>query len=258
VGTSGYAYQEWIGPFYPPGTKSAGMLSYYAGEFESVELNYTFRRLPTASAVANWVAQTPDGFIFSCKANQGITHHARLVEAGERVGQFLEAVTPLGDRLGPVLFQCPPTLGYDPEVLDAFLKGLPAPGASGLRYRYAMEFRHPSFDTNEVRKRLAAAGVAWCVADTDPPGDTPVPPGPSGDTPVPPGRETAGLVRTADDFAYLRLRRGGYDAEAIAEWARAIGEALEEGVDVYAYLKHEDSATGPRDAAALRALAAPD
>ena len=133
-------------------------------------------------------------------------------------------------------------------MLDAFLTGLPATDAAGRRYRYAMEFRHPSFDTEEVRERLAAAGVAWCVADTDP----------SGDTPVPPGEKAASLVRTAGDFAYLRLRRTGYDAEAIAGWAGPIGAALAEGVDVYAYLKHEDSATGTRDAAALMALAAPE
>ncbi len=214
------------------------MLPYYAGEFPSVEVNSTFRRLPDASTVAGWAAQTPDGFVFSCKANQGITHHARLVRAGERVGRFLEAVTPLGDRLGPTLFQCPPTLAYDREVLDAFLTGLPVTDADGRRYRYAMEFRHPSFDTEEVRERLAAAGVAWCVADTE--------------------EKAAGFVRTAEDFAYLRLRRTGYDAEAIAGWARSIGEALADGVDVYAYLKHEDSATGTRDAAALMALAAPE
>jgi uncharacterized protein YecE (DUF72 family) len=235
VGTSGFAYKEWIGPFYPPGTRSTGMLAYYAGEFPSVEVNYTFRRLPEPSTVAGWAAQTPDGFVFSCKAHQGITHYARLVEAGERVTQFLEAITSLGDRLGPTLFQCPPTLQYDPAVLDAFLTGLPATDAAGRRYRYAMEFRHLSFDTDEVRERLAAAGVAWCVADTE--------------------ERAASFVRTAGDFAYLRLRRSDYDTEAITGWARSIGEALGEGVDVYAYLKHEDSATGPRDAAALMELA---
>jgi uncharacterized protein YecE (DUF72 family) len=234
VGTSGFAYKEWIGPFYPPGTKSAGMLGYYAGQFGSVEVNYTFRRSPTASMMEGWSAATPDGFVFALKANQGITHFARLVEADVRVKHFLEAVAPLGDRLGPVLFQCPPNLRYDPAVLDAFLARLPVTGATGRAHRYAMEFRHPSFDSDNVRAKLAECGVAWCVADTE---ETP-----------------ARFVHTAPDFAYLRLRRNGYSQEEISGWAGPISQALAEGVDVYAYLKHEDSAAVPRDAAALRAL----
>lgn len=167
------------------------------------------------------------------KANQQITHHARLREAEEPLRRFLEAVAPLGERLGPVLFQCPPSLRYDPGVLDDFLDSL----GRGER-RFAMEFRHPSFDSDEVREKLAAAGVAWCVADTE--------------------EAPARFVRTANDFAYVRLRQGGYEGDALAGWARAFGEALEAGTDVYAYLKHEDSATGPRDAAALAALAVPE
>jgi uncharacterized protein YecE (DUF72 family) len=232
VGTSGFAYKEWVGPFYPPGTKGAGMLAYYAGAFPSVEVNYTFRRNPSAVTMEAWVTQTPEGFVFACKANQGITHFARLVDAGDRLKRFLEAVAPLGSRLGPVLFQCPPNLRYDPAVLDGFLAGLPSTG------RYAMEFRHPSFDADEVRDKLAASGVAWCAADTE---ETP-----------------AAFVRTAPDFAYLRLRRDGYSQSQLAGWAGPIRQALRSGIDVYAYLKHEDSAAGPRDAAALRALSEPE
>ena len=226
VGTSGFAYKEWIGPFYPPGTKSAAMLRHYAGELPSVEVNYTFRRLPAASTLTGWREQTPDGFVFAVKANQGITHHARLVDVDERLTRFLTAVEPLGDRLGAVLFQCPPNLPYDPDVLDAFLARLPA------ARRFAMEFRHPSFDSGEVREKLAGAGVAWCVADTE--------------------ERPGTFVRTAPGFAYVRLRRGGYDEAGIATWAEPVGAALDDGADVYVYLKHEDSATGPRDAAALR------
>lgn len=228
VGTSGFAYKEWIGPFYPEGTKSAGMLRYYASEFDSVEVNYTFRRHPSESTLTGWRGQTPEGFVFALKANQGITHHAKLVEVDERLRRFLDAVAPLADRLGPVLFQCPPTLRYDAGVLDAFLDRLTALGGGR---RFAMEFRHASFDSDEVREKLAAAGVAWCAADTE----------------ESPGR----FIRTAGDFAYLRLRRGGYDEKALEPWGGAIGGALDDGADVYAYLKHEDSATGPRDAAAL-------
>lgn len=232
VGTSGFAYKEWVGPFYPPGTKASGMLPHYAGEFNSVEVNYTFRRLPSASAVAGWAAQTPEDFVFALKANQRITHHARLSGVAEPLRLFLEAVTPLAGRLGPILFQCSPTLRYDPRVLDAFLIDLGRCGGG----RYAMEFRHPSFDCDEVRQKLAGAEVALCVADTE---ETP-----------------ARFVRTAG-FAYLRLRRGEYDEAAISRWAHTLGEALDEETDVYVYLKHEDSAAGPANAALLRALAAP-
>jgi uncharacterized protein YecE (DUF72 family) len=231
VGTSGFAYKEWIGAFYPPGTKSAGMLGYYAGQFGSVEVNYTFRRSPTASMMEGWSAATPEGFVFALKANQGITHFARLKDTGERLGRFLAAVAPLGPRLGPVLFQCPPNLKYDPEVLDGFLADLAgAPGS----HRYAMEFRHPSFDTDEVRSKLGAVGVALCVADTE--------------------EQPATFVRTGD-FAYVRLRGTGYDEKSLQGWGATFRTALEEGVDVYAYLKHEDSASAPRDAAILQRTA---
>ena len=231
MGTSGFAYKEWIGPFYPEGTKSAAMLGYYAGQFNSVEVNYTFRRNPTASMMEGWSKTTPEDFVFTLKANQGITHFARLKDTGERLGRFLEAVTPLGPRLGPILFQCPPNMKYDAGVLDGFLADLAAAPGS---HRYAMEFRHPSFDTDEVRAKLGAARLALCVADTE-------------DAPA--------TFRRTGDFAYVRLRGTGYDEKALEGWGASFRSALEEGVDVYAYLKHEDSATGPRDAAILKRIA---
>jgi uncharacterized protein YecE (DUF72 family) len=232
VGTSGFAYKEWVGPFYPPGTKSTAMLGYYAGQFNSVEVNYTFRRSPTVPMIENWSAATGDGFVFALKANQGITHFARLKDTGERLGRFLEAVAPLGDRLGPILFQCPPNLKYDPEILDGFLADLAA-AKPGLRW--AMEFRHPSFDSDEVRSKLAAAGVALCVADTD---------------------EKPARFALTGGFAYVRLRGTGYDEKTLEGWGTSFRSALEQGDDVYCYLKHEDSAAGPRDAAILKAMAA--
>src|SRR5581483_1220891 len=231
VGTSGFAYKEWNGPFYPPGTKSAAMLGHYAGQFNSVEVNYTFRRAPTPAMIGNWSAATDDGFVFALKANQGITHFARLKETGERLATFLETVAPLGPRLGPVLFQCPPNLKYDAGVLDGFLADLAAlPGSR----RFAMEFRHPSFDSDEVRSKLASAGVALCVADTE--------------------ENPARFLRTGG-FAYVRLRGMGYAEKALEEWGASFRTALEDGADVFCYLKHEDSATGPRDAAILKRMA---
>jgi uncharacterized protein YecE (DUF72 family) len=230
VGTSGFAFKEWVGPFYPPGTKSTGMLPYYAGEFGSVEVNYTFRRNPTPAMIESWTKATPEDFVFALKANQGITHFARLKDTGERLGRFFDAVAPLGSRLGPVLFQCPPNMKYDPEILDGFLTDLAAvPDRS--RYRLAMEFRHPSFDADEVRSKLAAEGVALCVADTD---------------------DRSATFRRTGEFAYVRLRGTGYDEKSLEGWGTTFRSALAEGADVYCYLKHEDSAAGPRDAAILK------
>jgi uncharacterized protein YecE (DUF72 family) len=229
-GTSGFAFKEWVGPFYPPGTKAAGMLPYYAGTFPSVEVNYTFRRTPSASTLENWASSTPAGFSFACKAPQGITHFARLAgAAGERLANFLTAVAPLGERLGPVLLQCPPNLKYDPAVLDEFLGHL-----AGRPQRFAMEFRHESFDTDEVRDKLAGAGVAWCVADTE--------------------EREGRFILTAPGFAYLRLRRGGYDEVTLERWVKPMTEALDKGADVYCYFKHEGGPTGPSDATTLLSL----
>jgi uncharacterized protein YecE (DUF72 family) len=236
VGTSGFAYKEWIGTFYPVGTKSGAMLGHYAGEFGSVEVNYTFRRSPTPALIQKWTAETPEGFVFALKANQGITHFARLKNTGERLGQFLETVAPLGPRLGPVLFQCPPNMKYDPDVLDGFLADLAklnqkhSPG----KHRFVMEFRHPSFDTDEVRGKLGAAGVAICVSDTE--------------------EQPATFAHTGD-FAYVRLRGTGYEEKALERWGTSFRSALGEGTDVYCYLKHEESPTGPRDAAILKRMA---
>ena len=241
VGTSGFAYKEWIGPFYPPGTKSAAMLGHYATVFNSVEINYTFRRSPTASMMDGWSKATDEGFVFALKANQGITHFARLKNTRERLGTFLEAVAPLGPRIGPVLFQCPPNMKYDPEVLDGFLADL---AATAGEHRFVMEFRHPSFDNDEVREKLTVAGVALCVSHS-----------PSGDTPEPPGDELPAKFACTGGFAYVRLRGTGYDEKTLENWGESFRSALADGTDVYCYLKHEESASGPSDAAILKRMA---
>jgi uncharacterized protein YecE (DUF72 family) len=231
VGTSGFAYKEWVGPFYPPGTKSAAMLGYYATAFNSVEINYTFRRSPTASMMEGWSKATDEEFVFALKANQGITHFLRLKNTGERLGTFLEAVAPLGHRLGPVLFQCPPNMKYDADVLDGFLADL---AATHGEHRFVMEFRHPSFDSDDVREKLSAAGIALCVSDTE--------------------EQPAKFAHTGG-FAYVRLRGRGYDGKTLKRWGKSFRSALAEGTDVYCYLKHEESASGPSDAAILKGMA---
>lgn len=225
VGTSGFAYQEWVGPFYPEGTRAAEMLSRYAERLPAVEINYTFRRSPAPTTLAAWADRTPASFRFALKAHQRITHTLRLAGADEAVGAFLERVRALGDRLGPILFQCPPSLRYDRRLLEGFVGYLPP------TFRYAMEFRHPSWE--EARDLLVEQGVAWCVAETD---------------------ERAGGDPVAEPFGYLRLRRETYAQEELAGWARWIREQVDAGRDVYAFLKHEEQAVGPRHAQRLAAL----
>jgi uncharacterized protein YecE (DUF72 family) len=227
LGTSGFAYQEWTGSFYPEGLRSDDMLPHYAGRFPSVEINYTFRRFPAEKTIRRWAERTPDRFRFALKANQRITHTRRLRDADADVGDFLERVRLLGDRLGPILFQCPPTLRFDRGLIESFLAYLPpiAP--------YAMEFRHESW--TDARDILAEQGVAWCFAETE---ETP---------------EDAEPV-LSEPFAYLRLRREEYTDEQLRGWAKEIERALGEGRDVFAYFKHEEGTAAPRHAQRLADL----
>jgi uncharacterized protein YecE (DUF72 family) len=228
LGTSGFAYDEWRhGAFYPEGMPAGGMLAHYAGVFGSVEINYTFRRLPSEKTLTTWSEQTPEGFRFTLKANQRITHHRRLKDAGDEVRLFVERARTLGDRLGPILFQCPPALGFDERLIRAFVDDIP-PGVAA-----AMEFRHPSWDA--AWPMLADRGIARCVADTD-------------------ENEVAADALSWQPFGFLRLRRAHYSDADLAIWAGRIRAALDGGGDVYCYFKHEDSAAGPRMALRLRSL----
>lgn len=224
VGTSGFAYPEWKGTFYPEGTKDREMLPVYASRLPSVEINYTFRRQPAEKTLLTWREITPDGFLFTLKAHQRITHTLRLRDAGESVNYFLERARLLGDRLGCVLFQCPPSLKYDRELIEGFLGTLPP------ELRAAMEFRHPSW--TEAKPLLAERGVAWCLAETD---------------------ETtyAGDALDPGPLAYLRLRKTAYEEDELAAWAARIRAALSNDSDVFCYLKHEDGTVGPRYAETL-------
>jgi uncharacterized protein YecE (DUF72 family) len=235
VGTSGFAYPEWRPEFYPADLKNDAMLGYYAGRLSSVEINYTFYREPSAKTIALWGERTPPDFTFALKANRKITHDARLKDVDEVLDRFLQSASRLGSRLGPVLFQCPPSLKYDADLLDAFLARLPAgdiPGAG--KYRFAMEFRNATWDDDEVRKKLQSNGVSWCVADTD--------------------EADAPMVRTARDFVYFRLRKLAYDDERLSTWAKEVAGLLNDGSDAYVYFKHEDTASGAMYALRFREL----
>ena len=225
LGTSGFAYPEWKGVFYPEDLKNDGMLGFYAGRFPSVEVNYTFRRHPAEKTLERWAAETPEGFRFTLKAHQRITHTRRLRDADESVSMFLDRARLLGERLGTILFQLPPTFHYDREALEGFLGYLPPVT------RYAFEFRHPSWE--EARGLLSDQGAAWVTAETD---------------------DQAPSAMSWEPFGYLRLRKEEYTDQELKVWADRIGQALGDGRDVYVYLKHEDKGAGPRFAERLREL----
>jgi uncharacterized protein YecE (DUF72 family) len=222
LGTSGFAYKEWKGPFYPKELKDREMLSYYSSRFPSVEINYTFRQQASEKTLAGWAEQTPPEFRFALKGHQRITHWLRLAGADESVSTFLDRARLLDERLGPVLFQCPPTLQFDRSRIESFAAYLP-PIA-----RFAMEFRHPSWD--EARDILREQGVAWCTAETDQ---------------QPASRDSW------EPFGYLRLRKESYSDDELKGWADRITSALESGKDVYCYFKHEEKGSGPISAERL-------
>lgn len=225
VGTSGFAYKEWKGVFYPEGTSDRQMLAHYSKILSSVEINYTFRRMPAETTISGWKEQTPEGFSFTLKAPQKITHIKRLKDAQEETDEFVRRARLLGDRLGSILFQLPPSMRFDPERLEKFLLHL-APVC-----RFAFEFRHESW--GEAKQILAAHEVAWCGAETDESS--------LGEVPI-----------TASSYAYLRLRKEEYADDDVDAWAKRISDVLEGGRDVYCYFKHEGGGVGPAYAMRLK------
>jgi uncharacterized protein YecE (DUF72 family) len=218
AGTSGYAFKEWKGPFYPPALAADEWLGYYASRFPTVEINNTFYRLPKQSVLLDWSARVPDGFTFSIKASQRITHHARLKpECADAVDFLLQNTAVLGDRLGPILFQLPPNLKKDVPRLRGFLGLLP----SGRRY--TIEFRHESWFDDEVFAALRERDIAFCVAEQD-------------DFKCP--------VQPTASWGYLRLHRLDYDAGALSEWAKCV--SAQQWSETYIYFKHDEGAgSGP-------------
>ena len=223
LGTSGFSFEEWLGPFYPADLKPKAMLRYYAERLGTVEINYTFRHFPSEKTLAGWVEETPEGFVFSVKAHQRITHTKRLKEAAEAL-DLIARLGQLGSRLGPLLFQCPPNMKLDADRLSAFLGALPQGP------RYAFEFRHPSWQ--EAADLVREAGAAFVVSETD--------------------EEPFSRELDATRFCYLRLRKTSYGEPELDVWADRIAARLRAGGEVFAYFKHEDDGLGPKLAASLR------
>jgi len=224
IGTSGYNYPEWKGSFYPADLPAAKMLPYYAARFPTVEINYTFYRIPNEKLVSGWAAQTPSPYKLTLKAPRRITHDSRLKNCGDLVRAFCGVAGGLGDKLGALLFQLPPNLKKDLAVFDAFLGELPP------RAPAAFEFRHESWLNDDVFDRLRKRNVALCVADSE---------------------KMSTPVRVTADFAYFRLRDEGYTPEDIRTWAGTIARETGALRDVFVYFKHEEEGKGPEFAKLL-------
>jgi len=228
VGTSGYSYKQWKGTFYPKDLPAKQMLRYYGERLRTVEVNSTFHGMPRASVLEGWAGAVGAEFKFVIKAPKQITHVRRLKDADDLVSQLLEVAGTLSDRLGPLLFQLPPTAKKDATRLRAFLALLPS------HRRAAFEFRHASWFDDEVYGLLRDHGAALCVADAE------------DDLEVP-------FVATAD-WGYLRLRRPDYDEAALAGWVNRVGD--QDWRDAFVFFKHEDEGKGPQLAKRFLELAA--
>ena len=224
VGTSGFQYAEWKGTFYPEDLSTAKMLPFYAERFSTTEVNYTFRRIPSAKTIQNWWDATPEGFKFSLKAPQKVTHFAKLRNCGDTLRYFYQVISDLESKLGVVLFQLPPAFKKDAVLLKEFLDDIP------VGMRAAFEFRHESWFDDEIFGLLKSKNLALCLAESE--------------------KLSTPLVATAD-YGYLRLRREDYTAEDMARWARVLEEKKATWPDAFVYLKHEESGMGPKLATQL-------
>ncbi len=232
-GTSGWHYKHWQGNFYPETVSAEKWLSYYAGVFDTVEINNSFYRLPAADTLTDWGAQVPEGFLFAVKAGRYITHMKKLKDSREPVETLFERIDGLGHKLGPVLFQLPPRWRYNAERLEQFLASLPA------GYQYAFEFRDHSWQNQDAYTILKKFNAAFCMYHLD--------------------GFVSPKVITAD-FIYIRLHgpegpyQGDYDVSTLSGWAGAISSWTAEGREVFVYFDNDQAGFAPENAGALKAM----
>lgn len=214
IGTSGWQYPDFEGRFYPENLKKSEQLSYYGKHFRSVEINNTFYQLPQEDTIQKWVDQTPRGFVFAVKASRYITHMKNLLDPEKTLPNFFDRIILFEEKCGPILFQLPPHWGVNPERLKDFLSQLP------VEYRFAFEFRNPSWFADEIYDLLIQHGVSFCIYDFD-------------------YRKSPRITTT--DFVYIRLHGPGkayhdpYDEQSLQCWAHRIEDWLDEQKDVYCY-----------------------
>jgi uncharacterized protein YecE (DUF72 family) len=252
VGTSGWQYRDWRAVLYPPRVPQRSWLEYYAQRYATVENNSSFYRLPSQQTFAQWRARTPDGFVMAVKASRYLTHIRRLRDPAEPVERLLRAAAGLGDRLGPVLVQLPPNLQADCGALDDCLTQFAkfgsasggGPAGSAMPVRVAVELRHPSWWTENIRELLSRHRAALCWADRL-------------------GHPITPLWRTAD-WGYLRLHEGaatprpGYGRQALRSWVRRTAGTWADSDDVFVYFNNDQGGAAVRDAAAFASIARRD
>lgn len=233
IGTSGWHYGHWRGPFYPAGLKADSMLRWYIQHFDTVEINNSFYRLPTSAAIAGWCRETPPDFCFAVKASRYITHNRKLKDPTETIKRFMLQVTELGARLGPILFQLPPAWHANVGRLEEFLQALPA------GRRYAFEFRNPTWNIRPVYDALRKHNAGYCVF------------------------ELAGFhspVHVTADFAYARLHgpghayQGDYSRSELEEWARRIERWRKELKHIFVYFDNDQAGYAAKNALELKRL----
>jgi len=235
VGTSGWSYDHWVGPFYPPDLPAARRLHHYARAFDSTEIDSSFYGLPSAASLQTCREAVSGDFSFAAKASRYITHMKKLKDADQALATFLARMRRLGDALGPILFQLPPRWRFDAERLERFLAALQ------LDYRYAFELRDPSWINDQALALLRRHGAAFCIYELD--------------GFLAPKEVTA-------DFVYVRRHgpdgpyRGDYDTRVLAEWAETLASWAGAGLDVYCYLDNDEAGHAVRNALQLRELLA--
>jgi uncharacterized protein YecE (DUF72 family) len=233
IGTSGWHYNHWRGPFYPEKLPASKMLGYYSGQFDTVELNNTFYRLPTENGLTTWRESTPKGFCFAAKGSRFITHMKKLKDPESAVEKYFDRVCQLGSKLGPIVFQLPPWWEADAARLQAFLDVLPH------RRRYAFELRNSTWHTPEILRILHRRNVAFCIF------------------------EIAGFHSGFDitaNFTYVRLHgpggayQGSYPAKTLQEWAARIREWQKHLRAIYIYFDNDQAGFAVRNALELKKL----
>jgi uncharacterized protein YecE (DUF72 family) len=233
IGTSGWHYAHWKGPFYPDNLPAAGFLEFYCRRFQTVEINNSFYKLPDAATLRTWRETAPPGFIFAAKGSRFITHMKKLKDPEPPLATFLERMAVLGDKLGPVIFQLPPRWSFNPARLRHFLAALPK------GRRYALELRDPSWINAEALEALAERNAAFCIY------------------------ELAGYLSPKEvtaDFVYIRLHgpgaayQGSYDRRTLAGWAEAISSWAAGGKDVFCYFDNDEAGYAALNALELQEM----
>jgi len=233
IGTSGWHYKQWIGPFYPEKLPKKDMLKYYVQFFSTTEINNSFYKLPDKNTFQNWAEQVPENFTFSVKASRYITHMKKLKNSRESLNRFMEGIKPIGNHLGPILFQLPPRWRCNPQRLSSFLEGLP-PGN-----QYVFEFRDPSWWNETIYNLLKDHGAAFCIFEL--------------------AGELSPLLTTSD-FVYIRLHgpgdayQGSYSETDLRDWAAKIKQWYNKGKTVYLYFDNDQAGFAAKNALRLKGI----